>query len=357
MSADSMDKENPIRKIFKLHERVPKLNSKINGYVTDFIREPYLNIAKRSYSSPFTFSLDELEEKLSETLPNIDSRLKNFLLEGVDFDENSLKGQEGLSDQVKKISSLNGFYQRAHRFQSRFCIEKVEGHKMVDIRNYLHYKGQLDSDGEIKKNENEDLFSTLESICDERLGQKRCGEMTENQAINKTNFEIIFSHEVTAYKDYLGLIWHNKKINCPKGKEKDALNVPIHFPSESLYQWIKSSVDFYWNSHDMKIGVSKNSDLGVKAELSHTKNSWVMHSEDQATIYLGKNSQSLRSKITAHEFGHILGFNDCYVEFIEEGGRRLVYYEIDPNNIMCNVSGTGNVLAEHIEKLKSAYCE
>lgn len=54
-----------------------------------------------------------------------------------------------------------------------------------------------------------------------------------------------------------------------------------------------------------------------------------------------------------HEFGHVLGFPDCYLEFFDVGANALVNYQLDAGNIMC--SKTGRVTRSHFEKLLEAY--
>lgn len=54
-----------------------------------------------------------------------------------------------------------------------------------------------------------------------------------------------------------------------------------------------------------------------------------------------------------HEFGHVLGLPDCYVEFYVEEKQVIVNYQIDVENIMC--SRRGHVKAENFEELKRAY--
>lgn len=55
----------------------------------------------------------------------------------------------------------------------------------------------------------------------------------------------------------------------------------------------------------------------------------------------------------AHEFGHILGFPDCYSEFYEEETKSIIYYELDDKNIMCSKSA--KVLPTHFEQLERQF--
>ncbi len=54
-----------------------------------------------------------------------------------------------------------------------------------------------------------------------------------------------------------------------------------------------------------------------------------------------------------HEFGHVLGFPDCYIEFFDQNQDAFVSYQIDTTNLMC--SRAGNFLPAHFDELKRAY--
>jgi hypothetical protein len=54
-----------------------------------------------------------------------------------------------------------------------------------------------------------------------------------------------------------------------------------------------------------------------------------------------------------HEYGHTLGFPDCYLEFYDEEARQIVSYQLDISNIMC--SRRGHIQATHFNELKRLY--
>lgn len=54
-----------------------------------------------------------------------------------------------------------------------------------------------------------------------------------------------------------------------------------------------------------------------------------------------------------HEFGHLLGFPDCYVEFYDESIQAMVNYQLDTTNLMC--SRRGKFQDQHFDRLKTAY--
>ena len=54
-----------------------------------------------------------------------------------------------------------------------------------------------------------------------------------------------------------------------------------------------------------------------------------------------------------HEFGHVLGLPDCYVEFYVPEREVIINYQIDIDNIMC--SRRGHVKQENVDELRKAY--
>ena len=54
-----------------------------------------------------------------------------------------------------------------------------------------------------------------------------------------------------------------------------------------------------------------------------------------------------------HEFGHLLGFTDCYVEFYDDSKDAIVNYQLDVTDIMC--SRRGVFQKHHYDRLKAAY--
>ncbi len=75
---------------------------------------------------------------------------------------------------------------------------------------------------------------------------------------------------------------------------------------------------------------------------------------DQIVINSGANLKSSWTRANIlHEFGHILGLPDCYVEFFDEMEQVMVTYGLDESNIMC--SGSGRVHEVHWRALEEAY--
>lgn len=56
-----------------------------------------------------------------------------------------------------------------------------------------------------------------------------------------------------------------------------------------------------------------------------------------------------------HEFGHVIGFPDCYHEFYDRDEKAVISYQLDITNLMC--SRRGKLQEMHYNELKRAYYE
>jgi hypothetical protein len=54
-----------------------------------------------------------------------------------------------------------------------------------------------------------------------------------------------------------------------------------------------------------------------------------------------------------HEYGHVLGLPDCYIEFYDESEGVMISYQLDITNLMC--SRRGRLQEKHFDELKRVY--
>ena len=54
-----------------------------------------------------------------------------------------------------------------------------------------------------------------------------------------------------------------------------------------------------------------------------------------------------------HEYGHVLGFPDCYLEFYDTNLNQMVQYQLDITNLMC--SRRVHLQQSHYDEMKRVY--
>ncbi|OFZ47167.1 MAG: hypothetical protein A2381_14325 [Bdellovibrionales bacterium RIFOXYB1_FULL_37_110] len=149
-------------------------------------------------------------------------------------------------------------------------------------------------------------------------------------------------------------------LSCKKNQAKFQLLVRIYEENLDHQSMIKDAIESYWQSDDIKVLVnfvsSKNENI-LQIYWLDSYSSYVEF-DNTAVIFLGKkNHPSLQPKILAHEFGHVLGFNDCYVEFFNQADQ-FVYYELNGYNLMCSLNGKFplKIPSIYMRQVASKYC-
>lgn len=133
-------------------------------------------------------------------------------------------------------------------------------------------------------------------------------------------------------------------------------NVPLLKPdSEAAANWLKTNVEDEWHGTDWRLNI----DFGASgiARLILRPGETPQVNGVGGNIILMDSNRSLEEYtsrwIIRHEFGHVLGFPDCYNEFYDTTRQVIVSYQIDTSNVMC--SRTGHIQAEHYKELRRAY--
>jgi hypothetical protein len=149
------------------------------------------------------------------------------------------------------------------------------------------------------------------------------------------------------------IIWNHKNPNI--------MTMPFAIPDLiDVQDWFKANVEdeYRLNNWSLQIDYSYRIDLAkakVVFEPGVTPHVEGIGSEANV-IYMdeNRNIQDYDVKWTIrHEFGHILGLPDCYVEFYDAKKAVMIDYQIDITNLMC--SRRGHLQAKHYEELKKNY--
>ncbi|CBW27451.1 hypothetical protein BMS_2672 [Halobacteriovorax marinus SJ] len=166
--------------------------------------------------------------------------------------------------------------------------------------------------------------------------------------------ENLKSAKVFFQKNIFGMSEGPLNIECQKN-EKYEITIPIY--SDQASAEVINAISQYWKRDDIELKFVNSVD-GVRVVNISSGPSRVAINELQ-TIYLNSNVVGMeRVKTIAHEFGHSLGFKDCYVEYYDSRSQELIYYELerDEGNLMCSLEYGHKIPDKYLDKIISQYC-
>jgi len=135
--------------------------------------------------------------------------------------------------------------------------------------------------------------------------------------------------------------------------DKEVITVLVKKPSNyEMARFLKESVEKAWNTDNYELKIEWSNSIDAKISIEFVEEG--THHANFRTRVISMNRKTfqydeLTGVILAHEFGHVLGFKDCYHEFWDHDENGYVFYKVDVTNIMC--SNAGDVKDFHFEQL------
>ena len=153
------------------------------------------------------------------------------------------------------------------------------------------------------------------------------------------------------------------RFNCLKDDDKIVMNIKVSSVDWD-YDLLEQKVQFVsetWSRENFKLNIELVSESGSDVVQIIPSNSPVSRVPDDNNrlIYLSQQLDAGTSqKVLAHEFGHVLGFPDCYTEFFDNQKKDLIYYEIsaENTNIMCSLKSGVSVPDDYLNQLTQNSC-
>jgi hypothetical protein len=155
---------------------------------------------------------------------------------------------------------------------------------------------------------------------------------------------------------------HNQ-FSCSKDGDNVVMNLKIYGPSfdQEYLRRILDNVEATWknNKFSLKLELVNSATAGVIRILPTDKSVSYVPDNDNRLVFLSESQEfEVSKRVLAHEFGHVLGFPDCYIEFFDDMKKELVYYEISKNftNIMCSMKNGVQVPEDYYTQLEQNSC-
>lgn len=293
-----------------------------------------------------------------------------------------IKDEDYLANNVTNVAmELFYLYQNSMRFEGEKCsIPQLITQQQKDLRPYLEMRDFcLEKEhSEMCSNLGLEFLTDSEAKFVEDKTVKLCksfdnnGQNCEVQfSINKDNRTI--GNLVSYYQNKFQKERYNKlfllrdshlKFQCQQmDYDSVEMNLKVYsksIPEDQLIQ-LKEFVELSWSRNNflLKIEIVDAPGTDVIEIFSTVSGTSYVPDQNNRQVYLSQDLDIFSKKsVLAHEFGHVLGFPDCYTEFFDNQNKDLIYYEIDKNNtnIMCSLKTGVSVPNDYLEQLAQNSC-
>ena len=268
---------------------------------------------------------------------------------------------------VKTLRKLDRIYSSTIRWAGQREYKAWYINKAIfDIRGFTFLKNtpdleeKLNSYSSMPNEEKSKYYGWLFGLCKNGdFGPSDC--KVELDKYVRTNKLFNFYKRFLKYGQSMHDLFFTLKKTRPEIKwnlERSILNSPFQTPERSdVQKWLKENIEDEWQGagFNLTIDYKKNMSNAPRIEFKEGVTAHVngiggnlITMEAEYPIETKDQKYTIR-----HEYGHVLGFQDCYLEFFDTSEKAMVYYEVDVDNIMC--SRNGKLKPTHIEQLQKSY--
>lgn len=359
--------EKALKPVLDLGKRNMDLLSYINKH-----RDPAHVISLTSKATQAGIPVDQPREynvaivlnSYNDLVGKMPTELKNILLNGGAFPENPPIDEEEYKAWGLKTDVV---YQIGMRW---LLMKPYLGHYAKRLKEDVRGFYNLSRDPNLAK----DLasWSTLDSVRQTTLRNWLIGSCYNAEDLSTCKRELASAEKSVAdlksfasrvmtlskkhWDHYFVMQWDRSDIDW-SSKKPEVFRIPFVDPKDSdVVDYLRTNIEeeWQWKNWNLRLEFQAGSELTMthlRYEAGVTP-----HVEVPNTIVMDKNQPRTEydSRWTIrHEFGHILGFADCYIEFYDQAQEKMISYQLDITNLMC--SRRGEFKQTHFDELKRVY--
>lgn len=258
---------------------------------------------------------------------------------------------------------LDKIYQTSARWQMmQTYLPYLAQRRMQDVRGYYFLNIEPDLENKLRN------FKTLAAADQARLGewlvlicfntegaQEACENFVKSQTTAGKVWDLYIRYNPRAkrlFNSYFDITSKRSDITW----NESVLVYPFRDPQNNPVEvYLKTNIEdeWKWNGWSLTLKFTPDALTHVEFQPGTTPH---VNGLAGSTITMDANAPLTEWDVQwtiRHEFGHSLGFPDCYVEFYEPSSKEIVNYQIDTSNLMC--SRMGVLQQKHYDELKKAY--
>lgn len=299
-------------------------------------------------TNPAKYSGDLTLQKFQNLAPQLLSEMRRVLIQGEPFTENP---PEPVDEYLRLGNEIDRLYQTALRWRGmQPWLSWYEQNRQSDIRGYYFLKLVPDLQNKLQNwnlltaDEQNDFTTWLLSECYNSLASdSSCRQqLSEAEAQNKRwDFHEKFLPTAEATFDELYVL-QNPRSDLISDPAANTTTINIKNQNSSVLEnFLKFNIEdeWHWLSWKLLIAFSPSANVEVFWQPGVTPH---VNGLGGNKIYMDSNAPISEWDVQwtiRHEFGHVLGFPDCYVEFYDRTEAVMVSYQIDTTDLMCSRAG------------------
>ena len=298
------------------------------------------------------------------------SRLSSVVSD-VLFNNQPLTTDLGVSDDefLYEVRQVDYYYQMASRWLLQEpWLDQYAQESTYDVRGYYFLQREPELESKLSRFEN--LHPAKQAELKTWLIQE-CINATQTKASCKTDLEqAIQSTRVLEYhRQHVGPaqeLWNAFfRIDAFRSDvswladQPNIMTIPFRDPhAPAVMDWLRENIQDEFKWHDWALNLRFQPDGDDSVTHIVFKDGATPHVNELAgseiTMDGNRNIDEYSSRWTIrHEYGHVLGLPDCYIEFYDTEKAVMINYQLDITNLMC--SRRGKLQQIHIDELKRVY--
>ena len=297
----------------------------------------------------------------TEIIGGLPEQMHRILVAGEDF-ENSLDITD--DEYIQWGRRLDRLYQTTVRWLTlsgwkHYYAER----KAHDVRGFYFLKQrqnlqqELQNFNELDEETQQWLTPLLVNICENSVALwRRCPNLFAEAVSTHSVYEFYQSHIEGAKQRYNGFFKLDVRRRDTRWDSDGEMRFPFRTPKDQdVKVWLVENIEDEWRWGDWRLTLNFSKSAGPRVVFRPNVTPNVNGLGGNVITMNSLNSlDDYNTRWTIrHEFGHVLGFPDCYVEFYDETKNVMINYQIDVTNLMC--SRRGELQETHHSELKRVH--
>ncbi len=287
------------------------------------------------------------------------------------FNQGPYQARPGLTERelVEWLFQIDQAYQLAARYRMNRPKKHLLAQRIsTDVRGYLELRDDPDLDSKLRAwatigpSKQDYLKRHLLLLC-LNSGRSRfeCAKKFEAAVLEANVLGFKTAHWKAGEKNYQSFfsLWGSRTDHTWSVLDEKNMYFPFTHPgSPEVHRFLEDNIEaeWQWDGWRLNLDFLRTSDPQVSRVVFEPGVTPHVNWLFGTVIYLDANAPLTEYDVQwtiRHEFGHLLGFPDCYHEFYDEELEAFVSYQLDVTNLMC--SRRGKLKETHFIQLKKFY--